>query len=182
MSPGAPRSVSPVDDLGPERSILLRSRPQAGYVFGEYLLRNISPMVSVPSSQVEAGLRRRHALIGARAVARADDLRSVGAGVEPCLCRRRCDRRDRESESNQLDGEPLPALHLHSLSRVSCHVSTVRRAGVPVVRSRDTRSVKLVTERSSGSSLRACPRRMCGAPAATGLFVALVRGDRMIEV
>jgi hypothetical protein len=51
-------------------------------------------------------------------------------------------------------------LHLYSLSRVSCHHSTVRRAGVPVVRSRDSRSVKLLTQRSSAALSRGCARRM----------------------
>ena len=166
-----PRSVPLIDALGPERWILPRSRPQARYVFGEYLLRDVSPMASVPSSEVEAGLRRRHALNGARAVARADDLRPVGAGVQPCLCRRRCDRRGRESESNHLDGEPLPALHLNSLSRVSWHVSTVRWAGLPVVRSRDTRRVKVLTERWSGSPSRPSPRGCA----------ALLRHDELVE-
>ena len=115
-------------------------------------------MALVPGSEVEAGLRRRHAVNGGRAVARADDLRSV-AGVRPGLCRRRCHRRDGESENKQLGGEPLPVLHLNSLSRVSCHVSTVRRAVVSVVRSGDGRSVKLLTQRSSGSSSRAFPKR-----------------------
>ena len=84
-------------------------------------------------------------------------VRSV-ARVEPRLCRRRCHRRDGESESDQLDGEPLPAFHLNSLSRVFCHISTVRRAWVPVVRSRDSRSVKLlIGQRGSGSASRASP-------------------------
>ena len=138
-------------------------------MFGEYLLRNISPMASVPSSEVEAGPRRRHSGIGARTILRGDDVRSVVrsvARVEPRLRRRRCHRRDGESESDQLDGEPLPAFHLNSLSRVFCHISTVRRAWVPVVRSRDSRSVKLLIERGSGSYSRACPRttglRSCG--------------------
>jgi hypothetical protein len=127
------------------------------------LFRNISPMASVPSSEVEAGLRRRDAGNGARAVIRADDLRSA-ARVKPCLCRRRCHRRDGEAESDQLDGEPLPALHLNSLSRVSCHVSTVRRAVASVVRSRDSGSVKVLTQRSRAAS-RNAGRNVWGPPA-----------------